>query len=163
MAADDHLLIPKIGVDAPLSYHKVGPDGQMPNPTGEDDIAYYDFSGYPGLGGGPGLGGNSVFAGHVDSGFAPCHNGTVKPPCESVLWDLGKLNKGDEIDVRVSGVTYKYSIVDSKPVSATTGDWVSVVTSTPSETVTIITCGGDFNPVTHEYSNRQVVTANRMT
>jgi sortase (surface protein transpeptidase) len=60
-------------------------------------------------------------------------------------------------------VTYKYTIVDSKPVSATTGDWVSVVTSSPTEMLTVITCGGDFNPVTHEYSNRQVVTATRNT
>ena len=61
----------------------------MPNPNGSDDVAYYNFSAWPGKGGAPGQGGNSVFAGHVDSGRAPCKNGTVPPPCEAVFWDIG--------------------------------------------------------------------------
>jgi LPXTG-site transpeptidase (sortase) family protein len=108
------------------------------------------------------MGGNAVFAGHVDSGFKPCHNGTVKPPCEAVLWDLNKLANGDEIDVTVSGVTYQYSVASNQPVSDEGGDWASILASTPQEQITIITCGGDFNPQTHNYDKRQVVTAVRL-
>src|SRR3989304_2842744 len=65
--AGGRIVIAKIGVDAPLTYKPVVPDPNggttyPPNPDGADDVAYYDFSAYPGLGGGPGIGGNSVFA-----------------------------------------------------------------------------------------------------
>jgi LPXTG-site transpeptidase (sortase) family protein len=161
-APGDKIVISKIGVDAPLTLKSVGLDGQMPNPDGEDDLAVYDFSQYwPGLGGIPGYGGNTVFAGHVDSGFKPCKHGTVQPPCQSVLWDLGKLNVGDQIQVNAAGKTYTYAVTSNQPVSATSGDWTTIVSSTAQETLTIITCGGDFNTTTHEYSHRQVVTAAR--
>lgn len=161
VGAEDRFVISKFGVDAPLTYRKVGKDGQMPNPDGPDDIAYYDFSEWPGIGGAPGKGGNGVFAGHVDSGQKSCKNGTVKPPCEAVLWDLNKLRAGDEIEVRVSGQSYEYRVTSNQPVPATTGPWDQIVSSTAEESITIITCGGDFNRETREYTNRQVVTAVR--
>ena len=157
----DRFVISKFGVDAPLTYRKVGKDGQMPNPDGPDDVAYYDFSEWPGLGGGPGKGGNAVFAGHVDSGQKACKNGTVKPPCQAVLWDLNGLKVGDEIEVRVSGQSFKYRVTSNQPVPAATGPWDQIVTATAQESITIITCGGDFNRETREYSNRQVVVAVR--
>ena len=158
----DRLSIPRFGVDAPLSFRVVGEDAQLPDPEGSDDVAYYNFSAWPGYGGAPGVGGNAVFAGHVDSGFKPCHNGTVQPPCEAVLWDLNKLANGDEIDVTISGVTYQYSVASNQPIADDGGDWASILASTPQEQITIITCGGDFNPETHNYDKRQVVTAVRL-
>jgi hypothetical protein len=164
-APGDKITIAKIGVDAVLTYKAVGLDGVMPNPDGPDDIAVYDFTQYwPGLGGIPGFGGNTVFAGHVDWGSQHgigCKNNTKPPPCFAVLWDLGKLAVGDEIKVSTAGKTYSYNVTSNQPVSATSGDWTQIVTSTGQETLTIITCGGDFNPVTHEYNTRQVVTATR--
>jgi LPXTG-site transpeptidase (sortase) family protein len=155
---DDRLKIAKFGVDAPLTYRSVGLDGVMPNPEGSDDIAYYDFSAWPGKGGAPGIG-NAVLAGHVDSGSKPCKNGTVPPPCQAVLWDLNNLRVGDEIQVVVSGQTFTYVVTSNQPVNATTGPWDQIVTSTQKPTITIITCGGDFNRETREYTNRQVVVA----
>jgi hypothetical protein len=164
-APGDKITIAKIGVDAPLSYKTVGLDGVMPNPDGPDDIAVYDFRQYwPGLGGIPGFGGNTVFAGHVDWGAQHgigCKNNTKPAPCTAVLWDLGKLAVGDEIKVTTAGKTYTYNVASNQPVSATSGDWTTIVTSTAHESLTIITCGGDFNTVTHEYNTRQVVTATR--
>ena len=50
--------IPKIGVDAALSYQKVSPEGSMPNPP-SDQVGIYDFSGLaPSAGGPDGSGGN---------------------------------------------------------------------------------------------------------
>jgi hypothetical protein len=154
----DRLVIPKVGVDAPLTYRSVGPDGVMPNPEGSDDIAYYDFSAWEGKGGAPGAG-NAIFAGHVDSGSKPCKNGTVPPPCQAVLWDLNNLKVGDEIQVVVSGKTYTYAVVANQPVNAASGPWGDIVSSTQTPSITIITCGGDFNRQTREYSNRQVLVA----
>jgi hypothetical protein len=158
IGAGDRLVISKFGVDAPLTYRSVGLDGVMPNPEGSDDIAYYDFSAWPGKGGAPGVG-NAVLAGHVDSGSKPCKNGTVPPPCQAVLWDLNNLRVGDEIQLVVSGKTYTYAVKSNQPVSAANGPWDQIVSSTQTPSITIITCGGDFNRETREYTNRQVVVA----
>jgi len=157
----DRLIIQKFGVNAPLTYKVVPPDGVMPNPNGPDDVAYYDFKSHEGLGGVPGFG-NIVLAGHVDSGRAACKNGTVPPPCTAVFWDIGGLRVGDQIELSVGGQSYNYSVTSNQPVPAATGDWGRIVSSTAQESVTLITCGGDFNPVTREYTNRQVVTAVRI-
>ena len=151
-------LIPRFNVDAPLTYRSVGLDGVMPNPAGPDDVAYYDFSAWPGKGGQPGEG-NPIFAGHVDSGHQPCSYGTVPPPCTAVLWDLNSLSIGDEIQLIVDGTLYKYSVTSNEPVNASTGPWDQIVSTTAEPTLTIITCGGDFNRDTGEYNNRQVVKA----
>lgn len=163
VGSGDKLVISSIGVNASLTYRKVGLDGVMPNPDSPDDIVYYDFSNWPGKGGAPGQGGNSIFAGHVDSGTKACDNGTKPPPCEAVLWDLNQLKIGDEIDVQISGQAYKYKVTSNQPINATTGPWDQIVSATAQESITIITCGGDFNRDTHEYNNRQVLTATRMT
>jgi LPXTG-site transpeptidase (sortase) family protein len=162
---DYTFVISKFGIEAPLTYRKVPPSGVMPNPDGPDDVAYYDFSDFPNLGGAPGIGGNSIFAGHVDSGSKPCDNGTVPPPCEAVLWDLNLLEIGDIIEIHANGDVFKYEVTSNQPVSASLNDgtWDQIVSSTEEETLTIITCGGDFNRETREYNNRQVVTAKRVT
>jgi hypothetical protein len=150
--------IPRFNVNAPITYRVVGADGIMPNPESPDDVAYYDFSAWPGKGGRPGAG-NPVFAGHVDSGHQPCDNGATPPPCEAVLWDLNNLNVGDEIHLVMDGQVYKYGVTSNEPVDATSGPWDQIVSSTAEPTLTIITCGGDFNRDTGEYDKRQVVKA----
>ena len=164
VGAGDRLVIKRFNIEAPLTYRKVPPTGVMPNPEGPDDVAYYDFSNFDNLGGGPGLGGNAVFAGHVDSGSKACKNGTVAPPCTAVLWDLNDVRVGDEIEVHIDGKVFTYKVTSNQPVpaSANDGTWDRIVTSTAKESLTIITCGGDFNRATREYTNRQVVTAERV-
>jgi LPXTG-site transpeptidase (sortase) family protein len=162
LGADDKLVIAKYGVSAPLTYRSVGIDGVMPNPEGPDDVAYYDFSAWPGKGGAPGRGGNGVFAGHVDSGSKACKNGTVAPPCQAVFWDISNLRVGDEIEVHLSGAVHKYKVTSNQPISAANGPWDQIVSATAQESITLITCGGDFNRETREYSNRQVVVAVRV-
>lgn len=162
VGSGDRLVISKIGVNAPLTHHKVPSTGVMPNPEGADDIAYYDFSAFERLGGAPGLGGNAVFSGHVDSGTKACKNGTQPPPCEAVLWDLNTLRLGDVIEVHLSGRVHRYEVTSNQPVPAASGPWEQIVSATAQETMTIITCGGDFNRVTREYTNRQVVTAKKV-
>jgi LPXTG-site transpeptidase (sortase) family protein len=157
LGPDDRMMIPKISVDAPLTLKTVANDGQMPDPDGPDDIAYYDFSVWEGLGGAPGVGGNGVFAGHIDSGKKACKNGTKKPPCEAVLWDMPKLKPGDEIQVRISGQTYKYQVKTNESVNAASAPWDQIVQSTAEETITVITCIGEFKA--GEYNKRQVLTA----
>ena len=166
---DYRFVISKFGVEAPLTYRKVTVDASgnypMPLPEGADDVAYYDFSDIPGnYGGAPGLGGNAVFAGHVDSGSKPCKNGTVPPPCEAVLWDLNNLEVGDIIEIHAGDEVFQYEVTSNEALPAAPGDqtWNQVVSATAEETITIITCAGDFNRETREYDHRQVVTATRV-
>jgi LPXTG-site transpeptidase (sortase) family protein len=147
----DRLIIPKIGVDAPFSFKVVGPDGQMPNPNGASDVAYYDFSQWPGLGGLPNAGGNVVMAGHVDYI-------NVGP---AVFWELDSLVPGDVIQVRMQdGTVVEYAVEFNKWVQPGDADWSSIVAGTGDESITLITCTGEFSA--GHYDKRQVVWGRRV-
>jgi len=147
----DRLLIPKIGVDAPFTYRVVGPDGQMPNPSGPNDVAFYDFGQWPGLGGLPGKGGNVVMAGHVDYI-------NVGP---AVFWSLDDLIAGDKIQIRMKdGTVAEYEVEFNKWISPGDADWTSIVAGTEDESVTLITCTGDF--AHGHYDKRQIVWGRRV-
>jgi LPXTG-site transpeptidase (sortase) family protein len=140
----ERLIIPKINVDAPFTYKLVGPDGRMPNPEGAGDVAYYDFAQWPGMGGLPGAGGNVVVAGHVDYI-------NVGP---AVFWDLETLQPGDIVTVRLNdGTEVNYAIEFNKWVDPTF-DWSLIVGATGDESITLITCTGEFSG--GQYTQRQV-------
>ena len=160
VASGDRLVLPKFGISGQLSIKAVGADGVMPDPTNPDEIAYYDFSAFPGMGGTPGRGGNAVFSGHVDSGFKPCQNGTVPPPCTAILWELRNVRIGDEIEVHLSAAVYRYRVTANQHFTTSDAPWNQIVATTAQETVTIITCTGEFR--SGEYNSRQVVTAIRI-
>jgi LPXTG-site transpeptidase (sortase) family protein len=151
----DRLIIPKLDVDAPFSYKLVpgGPTGgQMPNPNGPDDVAYYDFREWPGMGGLPGKGGNVVVAGHVDYiNYGP-----------AVFWDLQKLEVGDRVQIRMTdGSVIEYAIEFNKYIDADKADWEAIVAGTADESITLITCVGQFSA--GHYSDRQIVWGRRVT
>lgn len=161
-ASGDRLIIRDINVDAPLVSKGVDKTGKMPEPDGTDEVVFYNFKSLTGYGGTPGKGGNSVFGGHVDSGSKPCHGGTIPPPCPAVFWDLSKLKIGSEIIVRTGGASHSYRVRSAESVSERS-NWSSILASTPKETITIITCDGDFNQNTRTYDRRLVVKAVRIT
>jgi hypothetical protein len=146
------LLIPKIAVDAPFTVRSVGTDGRMPNPQGPNDIAWYDFSQWPGLGGAPQLGGNVVLAGHVDY----INHGPA------VLWDMRTLVPGDVVQIRMQdGTLAEYRIEFNKTIPASTANWEAIVAGTADESVTIITCVGEF--IGGHYTNRQIAWGRRVS
>jgi len=147
----DHLLIPSIGVDAPLSLKVVGTDGQMPNPTGPEDVAYYDFSAWPNFGGTPGKGGNIVLAGHVDYiNYGP-----------AVFWRLHEISVGDIVTIRMKdGTEASYKIEFNKHMTVGSADWTGIVAATADESITLITCGGEFEA--GHYNSRQIVWGRRV-
>lgn len=145
------LIIPKIGVDAPFTVKTVPGDGQMPNPNGPNDVAFYDFSGFDGLGGTPGLGGNVVVAGHVDYI-------NVGP---AVFWDLHTLTAGDRIQIRMTdGSVAEYAVEFNKTVQADDAPWAEIVAGTAEESITLITCAGQFSA--GQYSDRQILWGRRV-
>lgn len=152
-SAVERLVIPAISVDAPVITKVVSDDRQMADPDGPQSVVWYDFSAIPGLGGRPGSGGNSVIAGHFDyHDFGP-----------AVFWNLDKLKAGDEIAVRLrDGSEYRYTTMSNRVVEAGAAPWASIVASTRQESVTLITCAGDFDPGTDTYAERRVVWAVRI-
>jgi LPXTG-site transpeptidase (sortase) family protein len=149
----DRLIIPKINVDAPFSLKVVpNPGGQMPNPNGPEDVAYYDFGAWPGLGGLPLAGGNVVLAGHVDYiNYGP-----------AVFWDLDKLEVGDRVQIRMKdGTLVEYAIEFNKHIEASDANWEAIVAGTADESITLITCGGEFSA--GHYSDRRILWGRRVT
>lgn len=152
----DLLIIPAIDVNAALSMRVVtqGSDGtsQMPNPDGPNDVVWYDFSAFPGLGGRPGVGGNSILSGHVDyHDYGP-----------AVFWDLRKLVEGSEITIQLSdGSAYHYTVQWNRVLDPVSTSWNDIVAATPQESLTMITCAGTFDSSTRSYDERRVVWAVR--
>ncbi|MHB8515955.1 MAG: class F sortase, partial [Dehalococcoidia bacterium] len=145
------LIIPKIKVDAPFTVKTVPASGQMPNPNSWDDVVWYDFSSWPGLGGTPGKGGNVVVAGHVDY----IRHGPA------VFWDLRELKPGDKIEIKMKdGSTITYEVVFNKFLPADATNFQQVVAASADESMTLITCTGDFN--NGHYNQRQIVWARRL-
>ena len=146
-----HLVIPKISVNAPFTVKQVGTDGQMPNPNGPEDVAYYDFSQWNDLGGTPGKGGNVVLAGHVDYiRYGP-----------AVFWRLHELEAGDTIEIQMgNGTSATYKVEFNKQIEASAADWTPIVEATADESITLITCGGEFSA--GHYNNRQIIWGRRV-
>lgn len=155
-AEGDRLIISSIGIDAPLTMRVTSADAngsvKMENPEGPKDVAWYDFSAFPGLGGRPGVGGNTVLSGHVDyHDYGP-----------AVFWDLRKLEVGSDIIIHLrDGTEYKYTVQWNRTVEPTSTTWSEIVAATSQESLTMITCAGTFDSSTRSYDQRRVVWATR--
>ena len=142
------LLVNSVGVDAPIEFGDVV-DGIMQDPSGPWVVSWYEPLGKIGEGG------NIVMAGHVDYW-------NVGP---AVFWDVRYLPEGDVIRVvGEDGKNYEYAVqwTQSYMADQLTPEVIQqdIVGDTDQETLTLITCGGDFNPDTGEYNQRWVVRAN---
>jgi len=141
-AAVSRIRIGAIGVDAPLISLNLNPRGAMDVPDSPELVAWYDFTGKPGLGG------NAVFSGHVDwVNYGP-----------AVFWDLGKLTEDDQIEVVLQDgteLTYGVTALASYPVEEL--NMREILAPTARESVTLITCTGQFTA--GSYTNRLVVRA----
>ncbi|MCH7698256.1 MAG: class F sortase [Chloroflexi bacterium] len=146
------LAIPKFGVEGPIVVRGVDSNGVMETPDGPTKIAWYDFSARPGF---PVEvdGGNAVFSAHVDYyNYGP-----------AVFWNLKDLKRDDVIEVRLTdGTVYKYGVISREQVNAATADLKEIVGKTPEQSITLITCGGTFDPSVGEYDQRVIVRAARI-
>lgn len=141
------LVIPSVGIDAPVVVKGVDAAGVMQSPDNAWDVAWYDFSAHPGFGG------NAVFAGHVD----------YINVGKAVFWDIKDLNPGDVIEVHLQdGTVYKYAVNFKQQYDSATAPVEEIVGPTPKETVTLITCSGTFSSASHQYDKRLVVRAERV-
>ena len=153
--------IPAIDVDAPLTRRTVDVDGRMADPSGPADVAWYDFEGWPELGGEPGAGGNAVFAGHVDRNAYVEYAG-VNYFGPGIFFGLRRLDEGDTIEVTYRGKTVRYEVAWRRDLSPSSGNWNEIFSAdVETDSITLVTCGGEFDARTQEYRRRTVVRAVR--
>ncbi len=139
--------IDKAAVDAPVEKIDIV-NGVMQNPTGPWVVSWYQELA------GLGSGSNVVMAGHVDYW-------DVGP---AVFANLGSLTPGDMI--RVAGednktYTYKVDYLKTYDLAGLTEQTIQteIVGPTKQESLTLITCGGEFDYAAGEYLSRMVVRA----
>ena len=138
------IVIDKIGVNAPVGEYGLDANQVPQVPLNGREVAWYNFSSEPGTGS------NAVFAGHVTwSGRA-------------VFYHLDELVAGDVIRLDGDdGTSLTYTVSQSFLVDPNDPGSVSVMSPTPSDAITIITCGGDPYYVggvaRYDYTHRLIV------
>lgn len=156
------LRIPTLGVDAQVSERFVGTDGIMPNPVGPAHVVWYDLSAFRGMGGAPGGGGNAIFSGHVDYADNVSYAG-IYYRGKGVFAQLHLLSAGDVIEVDHNGQTYRYAVVWRQQLGAQDTAWGQIWSDDVSvDSITLYTCGGEFDFTSREYADRVVVRAERI-
>ena len=141
------LVVPKIGINAPIVVLGILPDGTMDSPKGPTEVAWYTFSSKPGQVG------NVVLAGHLDY----INYGAA------VFYRLRDLRPGDELRVVLSdGTEVKYSVQTVAEYEEETAPIADIVGRTPNEAITLITCAGSFDRSSLHYNKRLVVRGARV-
>jgi hypothetical protein len=145
------LQVDKFGIYAPIETGSIV-DGVMLDPSGPWVVSWYEPLGKVGEGH------NVVMAGHVDYY-------TVGP---AIFWEIPNMQPGDIIRVVAdSGEIFEYAVEWTKMYDVATELTAEVIQtdivgSTGQESLTIITCGGEFNPETAQYLQRWVVRAHQI-
>ncbi len=158
----ERILIPGYEVDAPVIVLGLDDQNKMEAPEEPCDVAWYDFTSYPGFGS------NAVFSGHVDwfnlgSQGCRCDSpGGCGGAGAAVFWDLKNMVMGDLVEVRLQdGTVYQYEVISRRQVSGSS-DFREIVSGTEKEIITLITCGGSFNREIGHYRDRVVLQAERI-
>lgn len=141
------MIIPDAGVDSEVEVNHIV-DGQMLNPTGPWVVSWYE---------GTGLmhekRRNMLYSGHVDYW-------DVGP---AIFWDLVKVPEGSPIHVlgdKGGEATYAIEYIERVTLSEMTPEKMRDITApTPYESLTIITCGGEFDYNAGQYLQRDIIRA----
>ena len=143
-----YLTIEKLGINnARILAMGVNAKGELDTPRNIFDVGWYEGSGKPGQGG------TMIIDGH---------NGG--PHVLGVFKNLPNLVEGDVIKVeRGDGVVYKYSVVENVSVSLDESDaYMAKAAKSPVagvESVTLITCTGEWSQSQGTYLSRQFTRA----
>ena len=143
-----YLSVSKLGVvNSRVLPMGVNPSGELATPNNIFDVGWYEASGKPGQGG------TMIIDGH---------NGG--PHVHGVFKQLPELGKGDTIEIeRGDGQKFKYVVVENKTVSLDESNrYMSVASRTPEpgrESVTLISCTGEWSQTQQTYLSRQFVRA----
>ena len=139
------LTIASIAVSAPVEAAAVAPDGTVAIPRNAYHVGWYEFGPAPGD-----ATGSAVIVGHRDS----------RTQGRGALYNLGAVNLGDQIQVRLSdGKTLAYRVVERRLYLKQGLPWATFFTNQGSPRLTVITCGGAYDPNHGGYQDNLIVTA----
>lgn len=142
-----HIVIEAANVDAEIEVLETVA-GVMEAPSGADDVAWYKETarlGEPG---------NIVMAGHLNYWGVP----------EGVFFSLNTLQEGDTIEVTGDdGEVVTYTVQWVRQEDSTQPPSDDVLDATGVESLTLITCGGEWDASISEYNERTVARAVRAT
>jgi len=138
------LTIPAIGVDGAVAPVGVDATNTMETPADPYGVAWYKY------GARPGARGSAVLAGHVDyAGIGPV-----------VFWNLRFLTPGAEIFVTDdAGRRWCFVVTANENYRLGQFPGERVFNDSGETSLNLITCSGDFDPVTRSYDQRTVVYA----
>ena len=138
------LRIDRIDVAAPVVTAGAGDDGAMEVPEGIDEVAWYEF------GPSPGQAGSAVLAAHVDmAGLGP-----------GVFFELHSLEAGDHITVLFDDASEQtFAVFDAERYLKEDLDNDRIFAREGPPILTLVTCGGGFNPSLRRYDSNVVVYA----
>ncbi len=142
-----HILIPAIGVDAPLIPLGLTSDGTLDVPKD------WGVAGWFAGGSFPGEPGPAVVVGHVDSTRGP-----------AVFYRLRELRRGDVIVVwRKGEIRSRFRVVSLRWFAKSAFPTQRVYGSVATPVLRLITCGGAFNRSTGHYVDNLVIFASPST
>ncbi|MFI8576155.1 class F sortase [Rossellomorea aquimaris] len=133
--------IPAIDLSAPVEAVGLKENGEMAVTESFEKTGWYE-GGYK-----PGEPGNAVIGGHVDSRNGP-----------AIFYNLNKLTKGDEIIIESKeGEKRIFIVTDMKEYPWDDAPLQSIFGYSHASTLNLITCTGDFDRSSRNYSKRLVV------
>jgi LPXTG-site transpeptidase (sortase) family protein len=145
VALPKSIRFPTVGVTTEIEQVGATGDGGMDVPVDPARAGWYRY------GPRPGDQGNAAIAGHVDWG------GKVMP-----FWNLNRLKAGDPVEILAAdGRTFEFKVKWSRWYDAEDAPIQEIFGSSGASEVTLVTCGGNFNSKTREYSHRLVVRASQ--
>ncbi|GAC1376702.1 MAG: hypothetical protein NVSMB44_45600 [Ktedonobacteraceae bacterium] len=139
-----HLVIPAIGVDAPIETVGLDPMGRMGVPTRNqwNGVGWYQN------GTSPGAPGSSVIDGHLDT--------TTGAP--AVFWRLNALHIGDLVTVQdSSGRKAQFRVFKTQSYSADSAPLDQIFSRNDGTYLNLITCAGSWDYSHNQFQQRLVV------
>ena len=143
-----YLTVEKLGINkARILPMGVNSKGELATPNNIFDVGWYEASGKPGQDG------TMIIDGHNGG---PHVLGVFKNLPDLIEGDIIKIERGD-------GIVYKYSVVESKAIPLSESDaYMSTAAKSPEkgkESVTLISCTGEWSQQRGTYLSRQFVRA----
>ncbi|OJF15115.1 class F sortase [Couchioplanes caeruleus] len=136
------LRVEAVGIDTVLEALRLGADGELVPPEGDDHAGWYAD------GTAPGDVGPAVLAGHVDSKNGP-----------AVFYRLREVGVGDRIEVIRGGATLTFTVTATAWYPKNAFPTERVYGPTPDRQLRLITCGGVFDRSLRSYRDNLVVYA----
>jgi hypothetical protein len=138
------LLIPAIGVSAPVLPTGVQAGGALAIPPDPSDVGWWAGGGFPGE-----PTGAVVLVGHIDS--------AVSGP--GALLRLQDARPGMTVTVTAAGHAYRYRVAALRAYAKTSLPVTAIFGQQVSARLVVISCGGPFDPATGHYLDNIVAYA----